>query len=138
RPRQGAPVAGALPRSLGRRGRSAPEPSYERRGHDIDPHQAAELAARVSYGRLVAYLAARWRDVARAEDALGDALLAALETWPRTGVPDTAEAWLLTAARRRLVDGARHAKVTTAAEAELTLMFEERTQNGAAALPDPR
>ena len=63
-----------------------------------DAAAAAELAARTSYGRLVAYLAARWRDVARAEDALGDALVAALETWPRTGVPDKPDAWLLTAA----------------------------------------
>jgi RNA polymerase sigma-70 factor (ECF subfamily) len=76
--------------------------------------------------------------VARAEDALGDALLAALETWPRTGVPDAPEAWLLTAARRRLVDGARHAKVTTAAEADLTLMLEERAELSASALPDHR
>ena len=103
-----------------------------------DVATSAELAARAAYGRLVAALAARWRDVARAQDALGDALLAALETWPRTGVPVAPEAWLLTAARRRLVDGARHAKVTTAAEAELTLMFEERAQNGASALPDHR
>jgi predicted RNA polymerase sigma factor len=90
-----------------------------------DAAAAAELAARASYGRLVAYLAARWRDVARAEDALGDALLAALETWPRTGVPDKPEGWLLTTASRRLVDGARHAGVATAAEADLTLMLQE-------------
>jgi len=90
-----------------------------------DAAAAAELAARTSYGRLVAYLAARWRDVARAEDALGDALLAALETWPHRGVPDYPEGWLLTAARRRLVDGARHAGVAAAAEAELTLMLQE-------------
>ena len=103
-----------------------------------DVATAAELAARAAYGRLVAALAARWRDVARAEDALGDALLAALETWPCTGVPEAPEAWLLTAARRRLVDGARHAKVTTAAEADLTLMLDERAERVASALPDQR
>jgi predicted RNA polymerase sigma factor len=91
-----------------------------------DAAAAAELAARTSYGRLVAYLAARWRDVARAEDALGDALVAALETWPRTGVPDKPDAWLLTAAHRRLVDGARHAGVASAAETDLTLMLQEQ------------
>ena len=100
--------------------------------------QAAELAARTSYGRLLAYLAARWRDVARAEDALGDALLAALETWPRSGVPDKPEAWLLTAARRRLVDGARHASVATAAEADLYVMLDERADASHAAFPDER
>jgi RNA polymerase sigma-70 factor (ECF subfamily) len=103
-----------------------------------DAAAAAELAARASYGRLLAYLAARWRDVARAEDALGDALLAALETWPRTGVPDKPEAWLLTAARRRLVDGARHAGVAAAAEADLNVMLEERADASPAALPDER
>ena len=75
----------------------------------MDARQAAEAAARVSYGRLIAYLAARSRDVAAAEDALGDALLAALETWPRDGVPEKPEAWLLTAARRRLIDGMQRA-----------------------------
>ena len=49
--------------------------------------------------------------MAAAEDALGDALLAALEAWPRVGVPDKPEAWLVAAARRKLVDAARHAKV---------------------------
>ena len=100
-----------------------------------DAGQAAELAARASYGRLLAYLAARWRDVARAEDALGDALLAALETWPRTGVPDNPVAWLLTAARRRLVDGARHAGVAAAAEADLKVMLDERADASPAAFP---
>lgn len=103
-----------------------------------DAGQAAELAARASYGRLLAYLAARWRDVARAEDALGDALLAALETWPRTGVPDNPVAWLLTAARRRLVDGARHAGVAAAAEADLKIMLDERADASPAAFPDER
>jgi predicted RNA polymerase sigma factor len=101
-----------------------------------DAAAAAELAARASYGRLLACLAARWRDLAGAEDALGDALLAALETWPRAGVPANPEAWLLTAARRRLVDGARHASVTTAAQADLTLMLDERA-DGAPQPPVP-
>lgn len=86
-----------------------------------DAQAAAERAARASYGRLLAYLAARSRDVAAAEDALSDAFLAALETWPRTGVPATPEAWLLVSARRRLVDAARHASVHSAAAAMLQL-----------------
>src|SRR5499426_1727224 len=87
-----------------------------RRAEDnIDAHRAAELAARTSYGRLVAYLAASWRDVAAAEDALGDALVAALESWPRAGVPDNPDAWLFAAARRQLIDAARHAKVEASA-----------------------
>ena len=106
----------------------------------MDAHQAAELAARASYGRLVAYLASRWRDLARAEDALGDSLVAALETWPRTGVPGKPEAWLLTAARRHLVDGARHTKVEAAALADLRLVVDEahEAMSAEAVFPDER
>lgn len=70
-------------------------------------HEAVERAARESYGRLLAFLSARSRDIASAEDALADAFGAALTNWPRTGVPDRPEAWLLVAARRRLIDAAR-------------------------------
>ncbi|MGA8025855.1 MAG: DUF6596 domain-containing protein [Bryobacteraceae bacterium] len=76
-----------------------------------EAHRAVERAARDSYGRLVAFLAVRSRDVAAAEDVLADAFTAALETWPKTGVPAKPEAWLLVAARRRLIDEARHARV---------------------------
>ena len=51
-----------------------------------DARHSVEAVARFSYGRLVAYLAARTRDVAGAEDALSDALLQALTSWPRDGV----------------------------------------------------
>ncbi|WP_035985910.1 RNA polymerase sigma factor [Leptolyngbya sp. KIOST-1] len=73
----------------------------------MDARRAAELAARNAYGRLVAYLAAQTRDVAAAEDALGDAFLTALNTWPAQGVPARPEAWLLVTARRKLIDTAR-------------------------------
>jgi predicted RNA polymerase sigma factor len=68
----------------------------------------AEAAARRSYGKLVALLAARGGDVATAEEALADAFVAALATWPDGGCPANPEAWLLTAARRKLIDIARH------------------------------
>ena len=55
---------------------------------------AAEMAARRSYGKLVAFLAARTRDVAAAEDALADAFAAALRHWPTRGVPDSPEAFI--------------------------------------------
>jgi predicted RNA polymerase sigma factor len=90
-----------------------------------DAHRAAEEAARTSYGRLVAYLAARSRDLAAAEDALGDAFRAALETWPRQGVPERPEAWLLTAARSRLIDGARRAAVRTDAVPTVQLLADD-------------
>jgi predicted RNA polymerase sigma factor len=80
------------------------------RSHE-DAHRAIESVARESYGRLVAFLCARTRDVAGAEDALGEALVAALATWPREGTPKNPEGWLLTAARRRLIDRLRHERV---------------------------
>jgi len=79
------------------------------------PCDVAARAARDSYGKLIAILAARTRDIAAAEDALADAFAAALAHWPKTGAPDNPEAWLLAAARRRLIDQARRAAVAKAA-----------------------
>jgi predicted RNA polymerase sigma factor len=67
-------------------------------------HSAADTVARRSYGKLVAFLAARFGDVAAAEDALSEAFAAALETWPQQGCPANPEAWLLTVARRKSID----------------------------------
>src|SRR5271155_6236172 len=67
----------------------------------------AEAVARRSYGKLVAFLSARSRDLAAAEDALSEAFAAALAGWPRKGCPANPEAWLLTVARRKLIDMAR-------------------------------
>jgi RNA polymerase sigma-70 factor (ECF subfamily) len=87
--------------------------------------RAADQAARQSYGRLIAYLSARSRNIAAAEDALSEAFRAALEHWPVTGVPKAPEAWLLTTARRALGKSARHAKVAQAAEPDLVNQIEE-------------
>jgi RNA polymerase sigma-70 factor (ECF subfamily) len=65
---------------------------------------AAEHAARASYGRLVAVLAAGSGDLALAEDALADAFITALERWPHTGVPENPEGWLIKVARNRQRD----------------------------------
>ncbi|HET9478232.1 MAG TPA: sigma factor, partial [Pyrinomonadaceae bacterium] len=88
-------------------------------------HRAVEAVARESYGRLVALLATRTRDVAGAEDALADALVAALTTWPRAGIPKNPQGWLLTAARNRLVDHARHQRVQEHSTPPLKLMTRE-------------
>src|SRR5215472_14180638 len=103
-------------------------------------HAAAELAARASYGKLIAYLSAWSRDVAAAVYALGDAFLGALHTWPRTGVPANPEAWLLTVARRRLIDGARHAPVEEAAATALRVVLERAAQEASenTVIPDSR
>lgn len=78
---------------------------------DVDAQSAVERVARDSYSRLIAFLAARSRDVAAAEDALADAFQTALLDWPASGIPDKPEAWLLVTARRRLIDAARHNRI---------------------------
>lgn len=85
----------------------------------------AERVARESYGRLLALLTARTRDVAAAEDALADAFAAALTAWPRGGAPDKPEAWLFAAAKRKLIDAARRAQTASAGEAEIVRGIEE-------------
>jgi RNA polymerase sigma-70 factor (ECF subfamily) len=103
--------------------------------------RSAERAARQSYGRLVAILAARSRDVAAAEDALADAFRIALETWPEDGVPEQPEAWLLVAARRRLGHAARHGKVTADAAATLDLIASRHAddhEDDSVTIPDER
>ncbi len=90
-----------------------------------DPARAAERVARESYGRLVAFLAARTRDVAAAEDALGEAFAAALRTWPLDGLPENPDAWLLTAARRRQTDALRRRQTRAAGEEHADLVAGE-------------
>jgi len=100
---------------------------------------AAEAVARQSYGKLVAFLAARTRDVAAAEDALSEAFAAALAEWPVKGCPQNPEAWLMTVARRRLIDGARHVRVHESASDDLRLIAEslDAIPDGSA-MPDQR
>jgi predicted RNA polymerase sigma factor len=88
-------------------------------------HRNIERVARESYGRLVAYLSSHTRDVASAEDALSNALVKALTTWPRDGVPQNPEAWLLTTARHSLIDHVRHQQVAAASEPTLLLLSED-------------
>jgi RNA polymerase sigma-70 factor, ECF subfamily len=104
----------------------------------VPAHRAAERAARQSYGKLVAYLAARTGDVAAAEDALSDAFAAALASWPTRGVPQTPEAWLLAAARRRMIDMARRRRTREAAADRLLLSVEEAAGMGPEDVPDWR
>ncbi len=94
--------------------------------HEGDLARAtAERVARQSYGKLVAFLAARTRDVAGAEDALSAAFTAALADWPASGVPTSPVAWLLTVARRKQVDVARSRKTRSEASDHLRLVAEE-------------
>ena len=100
---------------------------------------AAEHAARRSYGKLVAFLAARTRDVAAAEDALAAAFEAALRDWPAHGTPVNPEAWLLTVARRSMIDAARRRRTHDDAIPDLLLIADESTDDTPArAIPDDR
>src|SRR5580704_5977403 len=86
---------------------------------------AAEAVARRSYGKLIAFLCARTRDVAGAEDALSDAFASALVNWGTAGIPDNPEGWLLAVARRKMIDAARKRSVGEAATAHLQMLAEE-------------
>ena len=106
---------------------------------DAAARRTAEAVARRSYGRLVAFLAARTRDVATAEDALAEAFASALADWPRRGCPANPEGWLMTVARRRLTDGARRRATSEAGAAQLRLLAEGMEAAAAEAeIPDRR
>jgi RNA polymerase sigma-70 factor, ECF subfamily len=100
--------------------------------------ETAEAAARRSYGKLVAFLAARSGDVAAAEDALADAFAEALVHWPNEGSPANPEAWLLTVARRKLVDGLRRRRGEAGADALETMATSLSAAAEAEEIPDRR
>lgn len=95
-----------------------------------------EKVARLSYGRLVAILAARTGGTADAMDALSDAIVSALEVWPRRGIPERPEAWLIATARNRAADAGRQSARAARAADHLSLLEEERADMGQAATPD--
>lgn len=76
-----------------------------------DTHQAIHAVWRIEQAKLIASLARFTRDVGMAEELAQDALVAALETWPTSGVPDKPGAWLMAIAKRRAVDQFRRAKM---------------------------
>jgi RNA polymerase sigma-70 factor, ECF subfamily len=98
---------------------------------DQDQNQGrrtAENAARTSYGRLLAYLARQWRDVAAAEDALAEAFAQALGIWPTQGVPANPDAWLMVTARNRLRDGVRARKTREQTTSNLLVLVPTETE----------
>src|SRR4051812_36466135 len=107
---------------------------------DGEAQKTADAVARRSYGKLVAFLAARTHDVAAAEDALSEAFLSALADWPRKGCPESPEAWLLTVARRKVIDAARRHSTTEAASVELQILAEglEAAAAESVEIPDRR
>ena len=84
-----------------------------------DAHAAIAAVFRIEFPRLVAGLARLTREVGQAEELAQDALVVALERWPTDGVPDNPGAWLMTTARRRALDGVRHARIVDAKHVQL-------------------
>lgn len=107
-------------------------------GTAVEARAAAEAVARASYGKLVALLATRMRDVAGAEDALAEAFAAALVQWPASGVPTKPEAWLLSVARRRGIDAMRRRRTATDSRQHLELLAEEAEARMDDQIPDER
>src|SRR5437764_14486835 len=106
----------------------------------IAAREAAEDVARRSYGKLVAYLSARTRDVAAAEDALAEAFAAALADWPTKGIPQSPEAWLLAVARRKAIDGVRRRRTGEESAGHLQMIHDEleAVAAGVSGIPDQR
>jgi RNA polymerase sigma-70 factor (ECF subfamily) len=106
---------------------------------DAQARNTAEAVARRSYGKLVAFLAARTRDVAAAEDALSEAFASALADWPVKGCPANPEGWLLTVARRKVIDMYRGRRRAEIASEQLKIMADGLEAAAADAdIPDQR
>ena len=106
---------------------------------DEHARSVAEAVARRSYGKLIAFLVARTRDVAQAEDALSEAFAAALKDWPLHGCPSNPEAWILTVARRKAIDVNRRQRIGENATGDLQLLAEGMVAAAAdAEIPDHR
>jgi len=98
-----------------------------------DTHRAILAVWRIEQPRLITSLARMLRDVALAEDLTQDALLAAIETWPATGIPEKPGAWLLAIVRRRAVDQLRRGKMLERKHAMVAHDMEAEQR----AMPDP-
>jgi len=106
-----------------------------------DIHGVIDAVWRIESARLIARLTRMVRDVGLAEDLAQDALVASLEQWPASGVPDNPGAWLMTAAKRRAIDlfrrNTRLARKTKELGRELEMQREIAAADVAAALDDP-
>jgi len=102
----------------------------------VDAHRAVEAVWRIESARLIAGLARLVRDVGLAEDLAQDALVAALEQWPESGVPDNPGAWLMATAKHRAIDRIRHGAMAERKHAELARGLSEAEEPDLAAQAD--
>jgi RNA polymerase sigma factor (sigma-70 family) len=84
-----------------------------------EAHQAIDAIWRIEQAKLIAGLTRFTRDLSQAEELAQDALLKALEQWPKTGIPEKPGAWLMTAAKNRAIDRARQVKLAEGKHAEI-------------------
>jgi RNA polymerase sigma-70 factor (ECF subfamily) len=96
--------------------------------------RSIEAIGRIEFPRLVAGLTRWTRDVGLAEDLAQDALVAAVEHWPHTGVPERPGAWLMTTAKRRAIDQLRRAKMLDRTHERLGRELDERPDTESAQL----
>ena len=99
-----------------------------------DIHRAIDAVWRIEFPRLIAGLARMVRDVSLAEDLAQDALVAALERWPESGIPDNPGAWLMAAAKHRAIDTFRRSKLLERKHQELGREVDARQEAAVAAL----
>src|SRR5690349_19894786 len=88
-------------------------------GFMSDAHQAIDAVWRIEQAKLIAGPVRFTRDLSEAEELAQEALLAALERWPRTGIPERPGAWLMTAAKNRAIDKARKARLASGKNTEI-------------------
>src|ERR1700741_3927494 len=98
-----------------------------------DIHRTIDAVWRIESARIIATLARMVRDVGLAEELAQDALVAALEQWPRSSIPDNPGAWLMAAAKHRAVDPLRRRKLIERKHEELG---RELAVDGEGATPD--
>ena len=99
-----------------------------------DTHRTINAVWRMESARIIAGIARMVGDVGLAEDFAQDALVAALEQWPESGVPDNPGAWLMAVAKRRAIDQLRRRTRLDRTEAKLTIEVETQLEG---AVPDP-
>ncbi len=95
---------------------------------DSAAHRAIDAVWRIESAKVIAGLARFTGDVGIAEDLAQDALVAALEQWPQTGVPQNPGAWLMTVAKRRALDNARHRSIAEKKHEEIGRELDENAE----------
>ena len=99
-----------------------------------DTHRTIEATFRIERARLVAGLVRLVRSIDRAEELAQDALVIALDTWPKSGVPANPGAWLMTAAKRRAIDAIRHDRMRLSKQAEIAHALDDAADDATAAI----